>query len=192
MPPLSAFTASLPSDVLLGTGILVTRGFDNAGLTPIGVTNGGLNWDPKRELRNIPFDGKLFDIEQLDWETGGTPTFTGTFIQLGPTQLPRFEPGIGSASGSGNVTTVHTPYKAGLLYVAQGYIDNLCQVFGRVSGGYVQIRMFKALCTEYSWAGKNKEEALIQATFVARQPLSQAVTDLGTKPYVIEELSALS
>jgi hypothetical protein len=192
MPPLSAFTASLPNDVLLGTGILVKRGFDNAGLTPIGVTNGGLNWDPKREVRNIPFDGKLYDIEQLDWETGGTPTFEGTFIQLGASQIPNFESGVVTTTPGGNVTTLHTPKEAGLLYGPTDYIDNLCLIFARVSGGYVQVRMIKALCLQYSWAGKNKEEALIQATFIARQTLAQAVSNLGKRSYVIEELAALS
>jgi hypothetical protein len=39
---------------------------------------------------------------------------------------------------------------------------------------------------------QDKQEVLIQATFVARQPSATAATDLGVRPYVIEELSALS
>lgn len=195
MPQITAYTASLPSDVLLGTGILAVRPADpEQGLTPIGVTNGGITWDSKREVRNIPFDGKYYDIEGLDWEVGGTPTFEGTFIQLGVSQIPKFESGITTTTPGGGsiVTSLHTPQPAGELYTAGDYITNLCLIFARQAGTYVQVRMFKALCLQYSWAGKNKEEALIQATFVARQPSTTSLTTIGTRPYVIEELSALS
>lgn len=194
MPPLTAFTDTLPNDVLLGTGILVRRPVDpEAGFSPIGVTNGGLSWNPNREVRNIPFDGKLYDVEGLDWETGGVPTFEGTFIQLGVAQIPVFESGVTTTTPVGGlVTKLHTPKQAGLVYSTGDYITNLCQVFARKSGGYVQVRMFKALCLQYEWAGQNKEEALIKATFVARQPLATAAVNLGVRPYVIEELSALS
>lgn len=184
IPALQA-VASLPSDVLLGTGYLFE------GNTYIGVSRGGLTFDPAVERRNVPFDNKYADLEKLDWDTGSTAVITGTFIQF-VSKIASYEPGSTSASGSGNVTTVITPNPSGELYVAGDYLTNLRYIFTRLSGGYAQVRFPKALCTKYSIKGTDKQEMEISATFAARLALTTAASTPGTKPYVIELLSAFS
>lgn len=184
IPALQA-VSSLPSDVLLGTGYLFE------GNTYIGVSRGGLTFTPSVEIRNVPFDNKYADIAQLDWPTGSTAVLTGSFIQF-VSKIATYEPGSVSTSGSSPVTTLITPKAAGALYAAGDYLTNLRHVFPRTSGGYVQFRMASALCTQYDIKGTSKEEALISGTFAARLPLSTAASAPGTRPYVIELLSAFS
>lgn len=194
MPQLTGYTASLPTDVLLGVGILAVRPPTMAnGYTPFGVTDGGLEFDPAREVRNIPFDGKFYDVEGLDWEIGGAAIFTGTFKQFGANQIGKFETGLTATTpGAGIVTTLYTPQPAGEAYAAGDYITNLCWIVARPTSGYIQIRFPKAFCTQYKLVGRHKEELTIQATFAARQPSTDALSNLGIRPFLIEELSALS
>ena len=185
--PLTSLT-NLPTDVLLNTGRLFV------GNTFLGVTRGGLAFNPQVTRRNIPYDGQPGPVEQLDWDTFSEATFSGRFIQFsGASALARFEPGSTSAAGSGNVTTVITPKATGLLYAAGDYLSNLRQVWQLKSGGFVQVRFPKALCTQYDFAGEDRGETLVNATFGARVPLSTAAgINPGTKPYVIEKLSTFS
>jgi hypothetical protein len=181
-----ATLSTLPTDVLLGTGYLFRAN------TFQGISRGGLRFEPSVEKRNIPFDGKMADVDQLDWDTFSGAIITGTFIQF-VGQLATYEPGSTSASGSSPVTTIITPKKSGLLYAAADYITNLRLVWPTTAGGFVQVRFPKAMCTQYNLAGQDRQEMEIQATFAARSPLATAAgSNPGTKPYVIEKLSAFS
>src|SRR5438128_9741400 len=48
---LTGYTANLPSDVLLDSGVLYV------GSTPIGVTRGVPEFNPNKEVENVDFDG---------------------------------------------------------------------------------------------------------------------------------------
>lgn len=181
-----ATLSTLPDDALLGTGYLFRAN------TFQGISRGGLRFEPSVEKRNIPFDGKMADIDQLDWDTFSGAIITGTFIQF-TGQLATYEPGSSSAAGAGNVTTLITPKKSGLLYSASDSITNLRLVWPTKAGGFVQVRFPKALCTQYTLAGQDRQEMEIQATFAARLSLATAAgVNPGTKPYVIEKLSTFS
>lgn len=183
--PATQAVANLPSDVLLGVGWL----FDDN--TFIGTSRGGLTFSPNVERRNVPYDGKMSDAEELDWDTFSGAQISGTFIQF-VSKIGLFEPGNTSSSPGGNVTTLYTPKPAGELYEVGDYIRNLRYVFSRLSGGYVQVRFFSALVSEYTIAGVDREEATIQATFSARNLLDDIAAAPGKKPYVIEILSTFS
>ena len=182
--PAIASVANLPSDVLLGTGWL----FDDN--TFIGISRGGLTFEPAVEKRNIPYDGKMSDSEELDWDTFSGATITGTFVQF-VSKVGIYEPGSASTSPGGSVTTLITPKHSGILYTEGQYIRNLRLVFGRATG-YVQVRFFSALVSQYSIVGVDREEATIAATFSARSLLDTIADTPGKKPYVIELLSAFS
>lgn len=194
----SGFTDTLPDDVLIDTGVLYVGNSNGIGITPIGVTRGGLTFSPEKEMRNIEFDGKRGDIEQLDRITRHGGRISGTFIQLGATQIPRFEAGVTTDSSApfatgtpANVTTQHQPKAASTLLAAGDYITNLRLVYARRNGDYVQVRFPKALCETYEWVGEDNSEAEIAAEFVARLPLTVADTNTDAPLYYIEELSAL-
>lgn len=175
----------LPDDVLLDVGFLFE------GLQFMGVTRGGLNFEPQIERRNIEYDGKKANVAEMDRDTFSGAQFTGTFIQF-VSKLSKFEPGSTEAAGSGNVTTLITPQEGGQLYAAGDYLTNLRQIYPTRSGGFVQIRFPVAICTQYSISGRDRSEAEIAATFEARLSLANAAAAPGTKPYVIELLSSFS
>jgi hypothetical protein len=183
--PATQAVANLPSDVLLGVGWL----FDDN--THIGISRGGLTFEPNVERRNIPYDGKMSNAEELDWDTFSEAQITGTFIQF-VSKVGLYEPGNTTTSPGGSVTSLITPHEAGVLYEVGDYVRNLRYVFARLSGGYVQVRFFSALVSQYSIAGVDREEATIAATFSARNLLADIAAAPGKKPYVIELLSAFS
>ena len=186
MPQPSTLTlTNLPSDVLLGTGWL----FDDN--TFIGISRGGLTFDPAVERRNIPYDGKMSNAEELDWDTFSGATIAGTFIQF-VSKVGIYEPGQTTSSPGGSVSSLITPHVAGELYSEGDYIRNLRLVFGRTTSGFVQVRFFSALVAQYTIAGVDREEATIAATFEARNLLDDLAATPGKKPYVIELLSAFS
>lgn len=184
-PALQSISA-LPSDVLLGTGYLYE------GNTHFGISRGGLEFNPNTERRNIPYDGKMSNVQRLHWDTFSAPTIAGTFIQF-INKLSHFEPGSVSSSGSAPVTTLYTPKASGALYAADDYIENLRWVFSRLSGGFVQYRFPLAFVQTYTVKSADREEATIQATFEGVLSLTDAASsNAGKKPYVIELLSAFS
>ena len=188
----SGYTPSLPADVLLNTGVLYKGNAANDGQTPFGVSRGGLTFNPNKEVRNIEYDGKRAKVAGLDRVIDVNPVIEGTFIQLGTSQIPIYESGVATSAGSAPVTTKHVPQDADLLYGTSDYIDNLRLVYARQSGGFVQVRFYQALVTQYSWAGTDKSEAEIRATFEARLTAAMAASNSDQLPYIIEELSALS
>jgi hypothetical protein len=183
----SGYTTSLPSDVLLDTGVLYTGGG-----TKVGVTRGGLKFNPNKEMRNIEFDGKRSNIEGLDRIVNHGASIEGTFIQLGLTQVPQFEAGVTTTTPGGNISKLHTPKAASLLFSAGDYINNLRLVYARQGGGFVQVRFPKALVSHYQWSGTDKSEAEVQATFESRLGSTAAASSTDTAPYVIEEIAAIS
>lgn len=176
---LTALT-TLPDYVLLSPAFLF------AGNTHIALTRDGVQFEPAVELRNIPYDGKLANVSGLDWRTFVGGSFSGNFI----TRFDKasvFEPGSTVSSPGSGITTLITPAQAGVLLTDT--IDNLRLYF--VQYGW-QIRMPEAICTGYTMTKNDREEAMMQATFEARQPLATASTAPGTCPYVIEKRDAFS
>lgn len=187
MSPLTAFTPTLPDDILLDSGVLYVGG------SPLGVSRGGLTFNPSKEVRNVEFDGKRADITELDRILKYAATIGGTFIEINPSkQLPKLEPGHTSSSPGSNVTTRLTPKPAGQLFAAGDYLTDLRLIFERTDGSFVQVRFPKALCLTYELKGTDGSEAEIACEFHARQTLADAAVDLGTAPYLIEYLNALS
>lgn len=182
-----AAVATLPTDVILSQS-----GLYKNYTTHLGVTVDGITFNPNTERQSIQYDGKLAThIEQLHYDTGSGPTITCTLLQF-VTRLSVFEPGITSASGSAPVSTVYTPKKSGELYAAGDYFSNFCWVMPKTSGGFARYRFPKAICLEYTIQSRDKEVMRIAATFAACLDLATAASAPGTKPYVIELLSAFS
>ncbi|HWL41026.1 MAG TPA: hypothetical protein VNO75_12395 [Gemmatimonadaceae bacterium] len=181
----SAYSAAgLPADCLLDSGLLLINSD-----TPFGVSMGDLGFDPRKEIRQIDFDGKRSDIVGLDRIVGFQPAISGSLKEMNATKLTSFyEPGSTSAE-AGGVTTI-TPRKAGVLLVAGNYLTDVRLVYPRGSGGYAWIRFPKGLCIKYDVKGKDKEEAIMAIEIVARLDMAVAA-DTDVAPYVIELAAAL-
>lgn len=180
---LTAYTNSLPGDVLLDSGVLFV------GPTPFGVSRGGLKFDPKKATRQIVFDGMRSDIAGNDRTTKFDASISGKFIQFNAPQIALIEPDISSASASGVVT--YAPKDAGVLYSAGAYLTNLRILFERSSSTdasplYAAVLFAKAICVKYSLVGKDNDEVEIDCEFVARLDMSVGGTELNDPPYKIE------
>ncbi len=71
--PLTGYTSSLPSDVLLDSGVLYV------GATVFGAFAGGLKFDPGVTYRAADFDGKRSPVKGLDRVTMRMPKISGTY-----------------------------------------------------------------------------------------------------------------
>lgn len=187
---LTGYLTTLPSDVLLDSGVL------KVGTAFIGVTRGAPRFDPAYTIENLGFDGKHADILGLDRKFHGSALITATIIEFGPTasgnQIPKLEPGS-AAVDSGttpNTQTVVTPQAGGVLFVAGNYLSNVRLIFERgiVAGAsvkkYAAIHMAKALLRKWDLQGQDKDNALINIEIVGRKDMAAGTT--ADASYTIE------
>lgn len=174
----SAYSATLPADVLLDSGLLLVNSS-----TPWGVSMGDLSFDPGIDRKQVGFDGQRSSIVGLDRTVGFAPKISGTMKELSTTRLTGlYEPA--SSSAGTNPTTI-TPKKAGVLLVIGEYLTNVRLAFPRGAGGYAWVIFPKALCVKYDVKGKDKDEALISIEIEARLDMTVAA-DTDVAPYTIQ------
>lgn len=181
--PLSGLdTTKIVQDLLYETGVVYI------GATPIGVTVGGIKWNPGKSYLQPGFDGKQAPFEQMDRVQYGESTISFMMQELGDSttgnQIEFLEPGATAAT----VATVETiTPKAGGGFVAAGdYATNVRVMIERGSQGsgkYLAILFPKALCTKYDVATQPGKEGQVSVEFSARLPLASAV---NVAPYQIE------
>lgn len=181
--PISGYSATLPKDVLLDSGVLY------AASTPIGASRGGLSFDPQKVIRNIEFDGKRTEILGLDRIIEMKPVISGTMIEFGQADIAFYDTGATSSFATATaVTGVITPKKAGILFAPGDYVTNLALVYPRAEQGmgYIRIRFPKAKCNKYQLKGQDKTEAEVQVEFAAVLDLSVSGATIADAAYVIE------
>ncbi len=197
--PLTGYTSTLPSDVLLDSGVLYI------GTTVFGAFAGGIKFDPGITYRNIDFDGKRTPVRLLDRVTMRMPKISGTVIQLTATAgvsvaggVAQIEPGAATnATGAWSSVTSFDPKIAGQLLVAGDYITDLRAIWQRggatsAAGSYVQVRFPSAVCTKYDITGQDGAEVAIALEFEARLNTdASGFSNVGEAPYRIEYISTL-
>src|SRR5689334_17629543 len=134
--PVGALTETLPDDLVLNTAVIYINGV-LAGVSVTGdklsATQGGVDFKPGKKEREIEYDGKRSETEQMSYVIEYDAHLTGSIIQLGSTQIPILEPGSTSET-AGNVTT-YTPISGDTLYPAEAYLDDVMGVWQRGNGG---------------------------------------------------------
>lgn len=197
--PLSGYTSTLPTDVLLDSGVLYI------GSTVFGAFAGGLKFDPGVTYRNMDFDGKRSPVKQLDRVTMRMPKISGTVIQLSPDsatlvsgKVNVIEPAATTnATGAWSGSTSYEPKAAGNLLVANDYISNVRAIWQRGSstastGAYVQVRFPSALVTKYDMTGSEGAEVAIAIEIEARLDTAlSGFTSVGAAPFRIEYLTTI-
>jgi len=168
----SGYTTSLPTDVILETGLLYVNS------VIIGVSRGGLRFNPGITLGNIEYDGKKAPVKGLDRVVNRTPQIVGTFLQAGAANFRQYEPG--------GATPNITPKPQGALFASGDYLVNLDLVYARGGGGTATVRFASALCVQYEVQGGSDAvgEAEISCTFEARL-VHGATPDDTAVPYTI-------
>lgn len=180
---ITGFDTTLPADCLLDTGVLYV------GSTPVGVSRGGLSFDPGKQTRNIEFDGKRSPIKGLDRVTGWLSKIMGTIIEFAATEIAKLEPGETHAT-VGAVTT-YTPKAAGSLYASGDYLTDVRLFFERSGGNYAAIYFPSGIVNKWGpLRGQDNNEAEIPIEIEARLVVA-ANGDVPKCPYVIELRTSL-
>ena len=185
--PLTGFTSSLPTDVVLDSGVLYVN------TTVFGATKGGLQFDPANTYRNIEFDGKRSAVKLLDRKMMSAPKLSGTVLELATGNVARLEPGASvAATGAWSGSTSYAPKRAAGLLVAGDYVNEIRAIWLRGGGGFVQVRFPSALITKYDITSQDGEEASIAIEIEAR--LDTAVsgfTNVGDVPFRLEYIASV-
>lgn len=187
---LTGYLTTLPTDVLLDTGIL------RVGATNIGSTRGAPKFDPVFTVENLNFDGKHAPIMGLDRKFYGESFFSATIIEFGPAasgnQIAKLETGIASVDTgtTPNTLTTLTPRAGGVLYVTGDYLVNVRLIFERgvVAGAsikkYAAVNFPAAIVRKWDLQGQDKESAIIGVEIAARKNMASGTT--ADAPYLIE------
>lgn len=187
MPPLSSYTTTLPSDVLLDTGIMYL------GASIFAAQDGGIKFDPGKTFRQVQFDGQRSRIKGLDRTVAFAPKITGTVIEMSPALMLDFEPGAVPATVAGSpagFTTGYEPKQAGVLFLAGDYIASCRVIWQRGDGTYVQVRFFDgALCAKWDMAGTDKQEVKIAIELEAVLDMTVSGRKVSDPPFIIEFFS---
>lgn len=169
MTILSGYSATLPTNVLLGSMVIYIDG-----VAAYGATQGEPTVNLAREFDNLEFDGKMLPIVGLDRKTSGVPSIEGTFIELTAAKALDLEPG-GASAASGGITTI-TPGLYGEFLVAANYKENvraICRL-GGASAGIVSFEFDWALLLVDSVVGDGMKNGAIKLRFEARQDAAAA------------------
>jgi hypothetical protein len=184
--PLTGFTSTFPSDVLVDSGVLYV------GATVFGAFQGGLKFDPGIEYLNVTFDGKRSPVRLLDRKSNQMPKISGTVIQLSTTNVTQVEPGASvTASGAWTGSTSYLPKRAGTFLVSGDYLTDVRAIWLRGSGAYVQVRFPAALLTKYDVTSQDGQEVAIALEIEARLDMSVSGANVGDAPYRIEYIASI-
>ena len=184
--PLTGFTSTFPSDVLVDSGVLYV------GATVFGAFQGGLKFDPGVEYLNVTFDGKRSPVRLLDRKGNQMPKISGTVIQLSTTNVAQIEPGAAlTAGGSWTGSTSYLPKRAGTFLVSGDYLTDVRAIWLRGSGAYVQVRFPAALLTKYDVTSQDGQEVAIALEIEARLDMSVSGANVGDAPYRIEYIATI-
>ena len=185
--PLTGFTATFPTDVVLDSGALYV------GATVFGAFSGGLKFDPANEYRAVEFDGRRSPVKGLDRKASMMPKLSGTMIQLSTTNVGQLEPGAAvNATGAWTGSTSYWPKDAGQFLAAGDYLTDVRAVWLRGGGGYVQVRFPSALLTKYDVTSQDGAEIAIALEIEARLDMTVSGAQIGDAPYRIEYLATLA
>lgn len=195
--PIVPYSTNTPIDHIIGHGTIFQGNALIASSTNLGVTRGGVKFDPAWVIENVGFDGKDADIKGLDRKFYGKAKITATMLEFGPAasgnQIPKLEAGI-AAVDSGttpNTLTTLTPAAGRVLYVVGNYIDYFRIVWRRGIVAGAGIKSFVGICfpcaivTKWDLAGnEGRDAATYNIEVEARKDMASGTT--ADAPYLIE------
>lgn len=157
----SGFNTETLTKLMVGPAIL------NVGGVPWGVSRGSIRWEEASVIRNPPFDGKVADIAGLDRIVSFVVRVTGSFLELGATNLQRIMQGQ-APTVAGTVSTT-VPVNAQVFLTSGAYLTNLQFDIQLADGNVIRIEMPKAHVTYAIGGGAADDEAMLDLAFESRQ-----------------------
>lgn len=185
MSPFSGYNDNLPDELLNNPAIVMV------GNTLIGVTKGGVSWDPEATIEQVVFDGLRVPAKGLSriQKYGGKLAFT--LLQMATAlELQQIMPGATTATGGTGVTQIITPKSAGALFIAGDYLTDLRAIWELSTGtSFLALYLPCAYCGKWSIKGADVGEAEIAAEFACAVDLTSGTPH--DAPFKIERRSAL-
>ena len=185
----SGVTEKTPQSIMLGAGTLyknlkftagTSGGQGSWGGTVIGATSGGTKLTITPELLDIEVDGVLVKAKGLAVKTGETATIETNMVELTKDWVKSIVIGKDGTSADTRFDVIESDAHI----TDTSYIENFGYVGFMTDGTPIIIIFDYALCTSGMEAeGKNKEAAVLPATFECYADLAEGQTD--TLPYHI-------
>lgn len=185
----SGVTEKTPQSIMLGAGTLyknlkftagTSGGQGSWGGTVIGATSGGTKLTITPELLDIEVDGVLVKAKGLAVKTGETATIETNMVELTKDWVKSIVIGKDGTSVDARFDVIESDAHI----TDTSYIENFGYVGFMTDGTPIIIIFDYALCTSGMEAeGKNKEAAVLPATFECYADLAEGQTD--TLPYHI-------
>lgn len=169
------------------SGFGVDAGVVYVGTTPVGMgaTEGGLTFDPGKEIGHPTFDGMTSEIaglhRVLDYSAN---KLSGDMLDLSGVAIGRYEPGSTSSSTSG--TNTITPIDATVFLQSGDYLRAVTFIGRRSDGKTIQVYMDWAIIKKYTVKSAPKKETLVSIEIAA--VLAPTETNLNKCPYVWREV----
>lgn len=182
--PLSGYASTLPQNVLLNPAIVTI------GTALLGVTKGGVSWDPEMTTAEIAFDGMRSKVKGLERISKRGGKLTGTMLEIASAaQIEKLELGSTTATSTvTGITSVITPKDAGVLFSTGDYLADVRATWetGQGPGHYVSIYIPCALCLKYGIKGADNGEADVSFEFAAVLDMSVSGAQITDAPYFYE------
>ena len=185
----SGVTEKTPQSIMLGAGTLyknlkftagTSGGQGSWGGTVIGATSGGTKLTITPELLDIEVDGVLVKAKGLAVKTGETATIETNMVELTKDWVKSIVIGKDGTSADARFDVIESDAHI----TDNSYIEKFGYVGFMTDGTPIIIIFDYALCTSGMEAeGKNKEAAVLPATFECYADLAEGQTD--TLPYHI-------
>ena len=184
----SGVTENTPKSIMLGAGTLYrnlkfNKSGDSAGAwsgTLFGATSGGTKLTIAPELLNIDVDGVLVNAKGLVAKTGESAKIETNMIELTKDWIKSIVIGKDGTSEDVRFNVIESDAHI----TDDSYIENFGYVGFMTDGTPIIVIFDYALCTSGMEAeGKNKEAAVLPATFECYANLEDGQTD--TLPYHI-------
>lgn len=189
-----AYPSTFATDILPDTGALYI-GANGSNPPRLGITKGGLAFDPGRKITHVMPDGFRSPVKLLSRNTDFLAKISGKFVSAGTGNFTVLEPGISSAAGSGNVALIFAMQQASLFYQPGSYVTNVRLIFMRTDNSFFQVRFPAAICEKYKVTTKDKDIAELDVEFtavldttVATDPFTGLAPNLNTPPYGFETM----
>jgi len=144
-----------PEEFLVDAGLIMVGGISSA----FGATVGGISWDPGKDVRSIPFDGKSSEQVGLQRTLKYDAKLSGKIKRGGPAFLSALEPGSSSDGSSGSDGNVVTLLDARTPWVEGDYLADVFYIGRQENGVIMYVRMPFAFVSKYKLATKDNDEA---------------------------------
>lgn len=169
-------------DVIYDSAVLYVDGD-----TPVSISRDSFRFEEQAVFDNYEYEGKVAPTYGGDEIVSIAPILTGKFMNVGEAQIARYQPG-GAWNGS-DFDRTYTPSALRTALSAGVYLSDVRCIWKLWTGGYLQVRFPKALCTSYSIGSQDKNEGEIPVVIEARQNVGSGNPKL-ISTYYIDRLPA--